>query len=81
MCTMCAGAYVPMTMEGNIVVDGVLASCYGSYDHDLAHFLMKPFGWLPDAIFSIFGHDNGSPVYVHVAHYLGEWLLPHQSVY
>ena len=24
------GAYAPITMEGNIVVDGVLASCYAS---------------------------------------------------
>ena len=70
-----------MTMEGNIIVDGVLASCYGSYDHDLAHLLMTPLGWLPYAITSIFGRDNGSPVYVNMAHNLGEWLLPYQTVY
>ena len=27
-------------MEGNIVVDEVLASCYASFDHSLAHFTM-----------------------------------------
>ena len=70
-----------MTMEGNIVVDGVLASCYGFYDHDLAHLLMTPLGWLPYAITSIFGRDSGSPVYVNMAHNLGEWLLPYQTVY
>ena len=37
------GAYVPLTMEGNIIVDGVLASCYPEYfDHNLAHLLMIP---------------------------------------
>ena len=36
------GAFVPLTMKGNIVVDGVLASCYASFDHDLAHFVMTP---------------------------------------
>ena len=70
-----------MTKEGNIIVDGVLASCYGSYDHDMAHFLMTPFGWFPYAITSIFGDDNGSPVYVNMARNLGECLLPYHSVY
>ena len=88
ICTNCLfilsfspGAIVPMTTEGNIVVDGVLASCYGSYDHDLAHLLMTPFGYFPFAMTSIFGGDNESPVYVNMAGYLGEWLLPYQSVY
>ena len=31
------GAYTPVTVEGNIAVDGVLASCYAFADHDLAH--------------------------------------------
>ena len=29
-------------MEGNIIVDGVLASCYASVDHDLGHIAMVP---------------------------------------
>ena len=28
------GVFVPVTMEGNIMVDGVLAFCYASADHD-----------------------------------------------
>ena len=31
------GAFTPVTMEGNIIVDGVLTSCYASASHDLAH--------------------------------------------
>ena len=70
-----------MTVEGTIVVDGVLASCYGSYDHDIAHFMMTPIGWFPYITESIFGVDNGSPAYVNMARGLGEWLLPYQFVY
>ena len=64
-----------MTVEGTIVVDEVLASIYGSYDHDVAHFMITPIGW------SIFGVDKGLPAYVNMAHDLGEWLLPYQFVY
>ena len=38
---------MPLTMEGNIIVDGVLASCYASFDHDLAHIAMAPMQWIP----------------------------------
>ena len=31
------GAFTPVTMEDNVVVDGVLASCCVFDDHDLAH--------------------------------------------
>ena len=49
------GAYVPLTTEGNIMVNGVLASCYPAADHDLAYFAMKPIQWFPDTIEWIFG--------------------------
>ena len=41
------GLYVPLTMEGNIVVGGVLASCYPSVPHDLAHMGMTPIRLFP----------------------------------
>ena len=31
-----------MTAEGNLIVNGALASCYASFDHDLAHSFMAP---------------------------------------
>jgi hypothetical protein len=36
------GAFVPLTVEGTIVVDDTVASCYASFDHDLAHAFMAP---------------------------------------
>ena len=38
---------MPLTAEGTIVVDGVLASCYASFDHDWAHLLTTPVRWFP----------------------------------
>ena len=60
-----AGAHIPVTMNGNIVVDGILASCYAFSDHHLAHLTMTPMRFFPDVMDYIFGVvDNGSPGYV-----------------
>ena len=56
-----SGAYVPLTEDGNIVVGGVLASCYASSDHDLAHFAMISVQWYLDIMDWIFGVNNGTP--------------------
>ena len=38
------GLYSPLTYQGNIVVDNVLASCYSDFDsHELQHFAFSPF--------------------------------------
>ena len=63
-------------MEGNIVVDGVVASCYASFDHDLAHIIMTPIQLFPDIIGWIFGDEKESLAYVDIAKELGRWLLP-----
>ena len=54
------GAHVPLPMEANIVVDGVLASCYPSYNHDLGHIGMMPIQMFPTLLEWIFCDDNGS---------------------
>ena len=59
MCVHFPGIYVPLTMEGNIVVDGVLASCYAIVDHDIAQIVMKPIQWYPDVVELDFGDENG----------------------
>ena len=67
---------MPLTTAGNIVVDGFVASCYASVDHDLAHtstFLMR---WLPSIVEWILGKDKEIPAYVKIAAAIGEWVLP-----
>ena len=69
------GAFVPVTTEGNIIVDGVLASCYPSTDHNLAHFAMTPIQWFPETKHWMFSEGNGFPVYVQITEELGNWIL------
>ena len=41
------GVYSPLTSEGNIVVDDILASCYADFDnHELQHLAFAPFRWM-----------------------------------
>ena len=63
------------------MVDGVLASCYASFDHDLAHIVMEPIQWFPEIIECTFGEDNGSSDYADIAKYLGRMVLPHSSTF
>ena len=77
--TFCTGAYVPVTMEGNIMVEGVLASCYASSDHDLAHFAMRPILWFPSVIEYIVGDDTGFQIYSGINAQLGKWMLPNEQ--
>ena len=62
-------------MDGNIMVDGTLASCYAFPDHDLAHIGTTPIRWFPEVTEWIFGDDSGSPLFVEIAEYLG-MILP-----
>ena len=64
-------------MEGNIIVDEVLASCYPFYDHDLAHIEMAPIQWYPWIIKWIFGEDSWKPAFVNIADNLGRWVFPY----
>ena len=75
------GVFVPLTVEGNIIVNGVLASCYASTHHDLAQYIMKPNQWYPAIINWIFGIDNGSPVYVTSLKEVKKWLHPNDIQY
>ena len=68
-------------MDGNIVVDGILASCYASFDHDFAHIGMLPMQLFPTITEWIFGEDNGSPAYVNIIGDFGGWMLPPEYLF
>ena len=59
------------------MVDGVLASCYPSGDHDLSQIGMSPIKWFPNFTKWIFGDDKNLQVYVGLSTDLGRWVLPH----
>ena len=61
-----SGAYVPLTAEGNIVVDGVLASCYTSVNYDITHIGMTPLQWFPKTVQLVFGEDNGFSAFARI---------------
>ena len=70
------GTIVPLTAEGNIVVDGVLASCYADFPQYLAHLTMTPMQRYSNVMEWIFGDDTGFPVCVDSAMNFGKLILP-----
>ena len=68
-------------MEGNIVVDGVLASCYASINHDAAHMAMISVRWFPKIMDWIFGEENGSSVFTEIAKQFGKLALPNKQLF
>ena len=75
------GAFVPLTMNGNIMVDGILASCYASTDHDLAHIGMLPIRWFPTMIQWIFGEEDGFTSFVKMSKVISELATPDLQLY
>ena len=57
------------------MVDGVLASCYASFDHDLAHFGMRPLQWFSQIMPLSFADDDLS-TYMMTIKKLGRLILP-----
>ena len=60
------------------MVNGVLASCYPSNDHDMAHLGMTPVRRFPEIIQWLFGDDGGFSVFVLINDELGKWILPNR---
>ena len=58
------------------MVDGVLASCYPSANHDLAHLAMKPIQLFPKITQWILGLDSGFQVYTCIVEKLSKWIVP-----
>ena len=53
-----SGAYTPLTMEGNILIDGILASCYAYSNQDIAHIGTTPLRWFPEIAQLLFGKED-----------------------
>ena len=64
-------------MEGNIVVDNILASCYASFDHNLAHAAMLPVRKFSVMTEWIFGEENESSVFVNILKGFSRKMLPY----
>ena len=58
------------------MVDGVLASCYAGFHHDLVHLTMTPMQGFSEVIHWLFGDDTGFPVFVSTVKELGMFLPP-----
>ena len=41
------GTWAPFTMEGTLLVDGLLASCYASFSHDVSELALAPVKMFP----------------------------------
>ena len=70
------GLFAPLTMEGKIVVDEVLASCYVDFDHDGTHIVLTPFRWFPRMLEWIFGDDNGFQVSAKITLEFAKFCVP-----
>ena len=78
----CTGAFAPLTREGNIIVDEVLASCYpSSVDHHLAHLSMAPLRWFPEITQMIFGKEESTSAFIRISEELVIWMLPYRQLW
>ena len=75
------GAFVPLTMEGKIMVDKVLASCYPSADHDILHNGLVLVRYFPEVISWIFGEDNGFSSYIKIIEHCHKWIITNNHIY
>lgn len=81
------GSYAPVTMQGSVVVDHVLASCYAVIqDHELAHWALVPVRlahWLSSWLWSARSGAQGDGVhwYSELLYHLGTWLLDGRSLH
>ncbi|KAM8731330.1 sonic hedgehog protein [Acanthopagrus schlegelii] len=83
------GSFAPVTMQGTVVVDQVLASCYAVIeDHVLAHWALAPVRlahWVSSLLFSsqnqVSAQSDGVHWYSKILYQLGTWLLDSHSIH
>ncbi|XP_034562557.1 sonic hedgehog protein A [Notolabrus celidotus] len=83
------GSFAPVTVQGTVVVDQVLASCYAVIeDHELAHWALAPVRlahWVSSLFFSAqpraSAQNDGVHWYSKILYQLGTWLLDSHSIH
>ncbi|KAF1373100.1 hypothetical protein PFLUV_G00256810 [Perca fluviatilis] len=83
------GSFAPVTVQGTVVVDQVLASCYAVIeDHDLAHWALAPIRlahWVSSWLFrsqpQVSAQNDGVHWYSKILYQLGTWLLDSHSIH
>lgn len=83
------GSFAPVTAQGTVVVDQVLASCYAVIeDHRLAHWALAPVRLAHWASTLLFGsqprasaQNDGVHWYSKLLYQLGTWLLDSHSIH
>ncbi|XP_042366537.1 sonic hedgehog protein A [Plectropomus leopardus] len=83
------GSFAPITVQGTVVVDQVLASCYAVIeDHELAHWALAPVRlahWVSSLLFSsqprVSAQNDGVHWYSKILYQLGTWLLDSHSIH
>ncbi|XP_041817234.1 sonic hedgehog protein A [Chelmon rostratus] len=83
------GSFAPVTVQGTVVVDQVLASCYAVIeDHVLAHWALAPVRlahWVSSLLFSsqpqVSAQNDGVHWYSKILYQLGTWLLDSHSIH
>ncbi|KAK6177629.1 hypothetical protein SNE40_015690 [Patella caerulea] len=68
------GVYVPLTDEGTVVVSNMVASCYSSINHHLAHLFMTPIRRYPWLLGDY--QQQGYSPFISFLKNLGHWILP-----
>ncbi|XP_077592330.1 sonic hedgehog protein [Stigmatopora nigra] len=83
------GSYAPVTAQGTLVVDRVLASCYAVVrSHELAHWALAPLrlayrlsAMLSGAQAANSTHQDGVHWYSKALYHLGTWILDSQFLH
>ena len=63
------------------MVNGVLASCFASFDHDIAHIGMTPIQWIPEIAEWLFGEEGGILTFVSISKEASRLLLPIEQLW
>ncbi|NWW52202.1 SHH protein, partial [Pedionomus torquatus] len=87
-----SGAYAPLTAQGTILINRVLASCYAVIEeHSWAHWAFAPFRLLQGILATLCPSGGGAPVgastspgihwYSRLLYRIGSWVLDSDSLH